>query len=583
MFRRNRIAIAVAVVTAGFFPTGAAFAAPAPATAPTTGPATAPAVAGGAVESMRVVVAEVTGLVQVRENETAKWQKAVVGMELGENAEFRTGPRSTVTCKIPPDQTFIIDRLGVMKVAEAVRSGNQVRTDLIMKYGRTQYAIEAAGAQHESTIRSPSSTLAVRGTVVSLYDQAPFTTEARSFTGRAVFTTAKRQVALGAPGRGARIRAGDGTPAESALNDTVVDPVYAAARTNAEAQYVATEQSRGGVVGFDRRLGITTIRNSPPFTDAELASAKLPGDMNIVLRWTGDADLDLAVLSQVGDPFEILGIPHFTDEQPPDPSTVKGFQPQETHYPGFGLNRALISGGQIAANHRGGPSGGQEIAFYTPAPTGVFTIQANHVSGDPAQTKFNFIVNGQPQGINTPKLGPDGQPITYTLKIDFGDGNITEIPGIPVLEGQIPILNSDGTQAVDNLGNPLFEVPFIPPTQIERTLQPGTSTFFQVTKPATIPQDRPTEGSSAGTTAAQRSGDGVTSKQQAREQRAAARSAARAAKEAREAQAKAAAKAAREQRARDAAAAKQQRAAERADKGVAPAPAAASNLRPGRR
>ena len=54
-----------------------------------------------------------------------------------------------------------------------------------MKYGRTHYDIEGAGLEHQSSIISPSSTLAVRGTNVSLFDQPPFKPEAISYTGRA--------------------------------------------------------------------------------------------------------------------------------------------------------------------------------------------------------------------------------------------------------------------------------------------------------------------------------------------------------------------------------------------------------------
>jgi hypothetical protein len=412
MLGRNRIAIAVAVVASGLFGTASRSDAAGPATtAPTTGPAAAPAGAAGGVESMRVVIAEVTGLVQVRENETAKWQKAAVGMELGENAEFRTGPRSSVTCKIPPDQTFIIDRLGVMKVAEAARQGNQVRTDLIMKYGRTQYAIEAAGAQHESTIRSPSSTLAVRGTVVSLYDQAPFTTEARSFTGRAVFTTAKRQVALGAPGRGAKLKANQGTPAETALNESVVDPGYAPSRTSTEAQFIANEQARGGIAGFSNRLQITTIRNSPPLGDADLVN-NLPGRLNFVLRWNEDADLDLVVDNQVGDPLQLLG----------------NFQPQEFLYPGFGLDQTS-TGGKIAFNHQGGPTGGQEIAYWGQnAPNGIYGVATLHSGGQAAHLRWDVFFDGQPLNILANKLDENGNfvplrdPETGEIITDPGSG-----------------------------------------------------------------------------------------------------------------------------------------------------------------
>ena len=54
--------------------------------------------------------------------------------------------------------------------------------------------IEEAGVEYDSTIRSPNAALAVRGTLVSLYDQPPFAPEAVSLTGRAVFRNTRRQL-----------------------------------------------------------------------------------------------------------------------------------------------------------------------------------------------------------------------------------------------------------------------------------------------------------------------------------------------------------------------------------------------------
>src|SRR4051812_24766031 len=57
---------------------------------------------------LKVTVADVTGNVQVRTDEKAAWQAAKVGMVVDEGAEFRTGPRSSVRCTIPPDQSFTL-------------------------------------------------------------------------------------------------------------------------------------------------------------------------------------------------------------------------------------------------------------------------------------------------------------------------------------------------------------------------------------------------------------------------------------------------------------------------------------------
>src|SRR6266545_1727827 len=125
-------------------------------------------------QSLKATITGVEGLVQVRETEDREWAKAQVGMTVGELAEFRTGPKSAVRFTIPPDQTITLDRLGTVKLLTAINDGGKLKTNLGMKYGRTRFDIEAAGREHDATISSPSSTLAVRGTKVSLYDQRPF-------------------------------------------------------------------------------------------------------------------------------------------------------------------------------------------------------------------------------------------------------------------------------------------------------------------------------------------------------------------------------------------------------------------------
>ena len=359
-------------------------------------PATAPAADAGAGdgeqgERLRVVVQEVNGLVHVRQTPEEAWRRPEVGMELGEGAEFRTGPRSSVVCTIPPDQTIVLDRLGIVTVAEAVRRGGTTRTDLMMKYGRTEYEIEAAGARHDATIRSPSSTLAVRGTRVNLYDQPPFTPEARSYTGRAIYQYAKRQTALGGPGRGARVRGDQGSAAETALDETVVDPAFPTARTSAERALVASEVSRGGLVQFDPQSGINIVTNSPPLGDEELV-ANLPGRLNFVLRWTGDTDVNLVVTNTV--------------EVPVGGGAVDNVL-QEFIYPGFGLQQSP-AGGRTAFNHGGGPGGGQEIVFYpdTFVP-GQYTAQALLASRQPTDFTLNAFLDGQP--INFRRLQFDEQ------------------------------------------------------------------------------------------------------------------------------------------------------------------------------
>lgn len=125
-------------------------------------PAEAPAPAEGE-RSLRGQIVGVQGLVQIREEE-GEWMTAKAGMPVTEGSEFRTGPRSAVQFAIEGGHVITLDRLGTMKVLTAVEQADgSIKTDMGMKYGRTSYQIEAGGKEHESTVRSPGATLAVRG------------------------------------------------------------------------------------------------------------------------------------------------------------------------------------------------------------------------------------------------------------------------------------------------------------------------------------------------------------------------------------------------------------------------------------
>ena len=88
-------------------------------------PATVPAAPAGDAESLKVVVAEVVGKVAVSTDDAKTWKPATVGLEVGQGAQFRTGLKSSVTCVIPPDQTFKLESLSTIRVSEAVPPRDQ--------------------------------------------------------------------------------------------------------------------------------------------------------------------------------------------------------------------------------------------------------------------------------------------------------------------------------------------------------------------------------------------------------------------------------------------------------------------------
>jgi hypothetical protein len=325
----------------------------------------APAAAEG--DHMTVTVSAVEGKVQYRTAEDQAWKTCTIGLELGEGAEFRTGMRSAVQFTLPPNQTITLDRLGTIKVLQAIKQNQAYKTDVGMKYGRTRYEVQAAGIEHESTVRTPNSTLAVRGTGVNVTDERPFPPQAFRYDGIAEFTAGNHRQIIGRSGGNVKVVGGQ-PAAETALDESVVDPSIHFARTPNEVPLVNNLISRGSVFSFENDRGIPIVHGGlPPQTDQELLKL-LPGVLDFVLRWDGPANLDLSVGVLVG----------------------KG----EALYPAIGANTSR-SGGVIPFDHRGGPNGGIELAYWASSfPKALYPVGVTNVSGATVNYRIDVFQNG---------------------------------------------------------------------------------------------------------------------------------------------------------------------------------------------
>lgn len=135
--------------------------------------------------TVRIVMAK--GLAQYRLSEEADWEAAKGGVELPLGAEFRTGPRSQIQFSIGGNHTITLDRLGVIKVLDAIKRDGKVLTELGMEYGRSSYQVQLGGVEHESKIRTPSATLAVRGSKGMIQEYAGRAPVAGSDYGKVAF------------------------------------------------------------------------------------------------------------------------------------------------------------------------------------------------------------------------------------------------------------------------------------------------------------------------------------------------------------------------------------------------------------
>jgi hypothetical protein len=162
---------------------------------------------------------------------------------------------------IGKDEQITVDRLGEISLLQARLNQGKAKTDLGMKYGRVRYDIQETDLQHDSKVRSPGSTLAIRGTDVTYEDQAPWVPTAICREGRAEFRNNRRQmVAFGGKHRAA-VAADKQGPAQQALSTTKADPRgNFAGRTSAEDDLNLTIQPLGGADAVVQRAVQDVLR-----------------------------------------------------------------------------------------------------------------------------------------------------------------------------------------------------------------------------------------------------------------------------------------------------------------------------------
>ena len=331
-------------------------------------------------QPLQATITGVDGIVQVRSEENQPWQAAVVGMIIGEGAEFRTGPRSAVRFQLPPDQVVTLDRLGTVKLVEAIRNAGGIKTDLGMRYGRVRYDIEAAGVLHDATIHSPGSTLAVRGTQVSLTDTMPFPPVATSLTGKARYTNSKGRTTSVGGTQKATIENGDASPAETAIENTYVDPTLPGARSEGEQQAIISQPLISTFTGTTS-MQPGTMRAQMPATPPPVQQSQ--GNLIFQLVWIHSQsgattpDVDLYVLTPAGE----------------------ALCPKECAV-------TVPTGGRSPTDDTGGGKlqSGQELARWNSQfPLGNYRYQVRHVSG--AEAEFQVVVVRDGQLVGQPVTG----------------------------------------------------------------------------------------------------------------------------------------------------------------------------------
>lgn len=116
-------------------------------------------------EAGRVVIQETTGTVEVKESSTGDWVPARPGQSISRSAELSTGFRSTAVLAVG-NSVVTVQALTRLTVDEILASSGDERVNINLRVGRVRADVKPpAGGRTEFTVRSPTATASVRGTV----------------------------------------------------------------------------------------------------------------------------------------------------------------------------------------------------------------------------------------------------------------------------------------------------------------------------------------------------------------------------------------------------------------------------------
>lgn len=317
--------------------------------------------------ALRAVIVAIKGNVQIRQAEDQKWAPAKPGDVLGAGADIRTGLNSAVQLKIDPGHTVTIDRFSVVKLLTLAKNQGVIKTDVGMKYGRTRYDVEAAGATHDAKIHTPGTTLAIRGT--STGTQTDAFTESTWVIKGAIDNTNKlrrEMVRMDSSTGKAMVTSELVTPGAFAKNKAKNDGKGEFSGRQATDDMVVEQHASGKL--DDRQSGLEEAQDYARAEGFQFAAVGVFGDVfDLDIFWqpanNGIADVDFSIHDPLGATLSSKG------------STV--------------VRSGQDTQGQFVSNpadDQGSPGFGFEAVQYGPKiPTGNFLVTVTHVSGNASE------------------------------------------------------------------------------------------------------------------------------------------------------------------------------------------------------
>ncbi len=328
--------------------------------------APAPADAGEEAQ-LRAVIVAIKGNVQIRQAEDQKWAPAKPGDVLGAGADIRTGLNSAVQLKIDPGHTVTIDRFSVVKLLTLAKNQGVIKTDVGMKYGRTRYDVEAAGAVHDARIHTPGTTLAIRGT--STGTQTDAFTESTWVLQGAVNNTNKlrrEMVRMDAATGKAMVTSDLVTPGAFAKNKAKNDGKGEFSGRQATDDMLVEQHASGKL--DDRQSGIDEAHAFARAEGFQFAAVGVAGDVfDLDIFWLpageGVADVDFTIRDPLGAKLSSKGA-----------SVVRSGQDTQGQF----VSDPIDDQGEFGF--------GFEAVQYGPKiPAGNFIVTVTHISGEPAE------------------------------------------------------------------------------------------------------------------------------------------------------------------------------------------------------
>jgi hypothetical protein len=117
---------------------------------------------------LSAVILSVKGRVQWKPADKPKWTVAKVNEKLLPGAMVRTGRKASLGLRVGKNATVIVAANSRLALPQILKDGQTLRTAITLTRGRADFKVDEVGLTNDFTVVTPSSTLSVRGTTLTI-------------------------------------------------------------------------------------------------------------------------------------------------------------------------------------------------------------------------------------------------------------------------------------------------------------------------------------------------------------------------------------------------------------------------------